>query len=212
LKHRTVEKTVEKCELAIAEGGEPEENEGNDLERDSLESKLIVRLHCKHGIYTSHFFCLVFPGYGRHSPVRLSAGVVKTHRLLLHTTELCSPAMLDSEDESRLVIAPKALRDVIEHFPFPRGPKADPKLIWKFDEEDVFLRGQEASFDSEGDYALTLLLFCTHCFFFLSKKKNPAKGLSTELSLSTSEFEQYDVLEPPITICFHIKEFQVRPL
>lgn len=67
--------------------------------------------------------------------------------------------MLDSEDESRLVIAPKALRDVIEHFPFPRGPKADPKLIWKFDEEDVFLRGQEASFDSEGDFARTSLPF-----------------------------------------------------
>ncbi|KAI0704254.1 Rad9-domain-containing protein [Cytidiella melzeri] len=157
LKHRTVEKSAEKCELAIVEGGEHEAND--EEEYDSLESKLIVRLHCKHG-------------------------VVKTHRLLLHSTELSSPSMIDSPDESRLTIAPKALRDLIDHFPFSKGPKYDPKLIWKFEEEDVFLRGQEMSVESE------------------------AKGLATELSISASEFEVYDVFNPPVTICFHIKEFQ----
>lgn len=44
LKHRTVEKSVERCELSIVEGNDQE----GDRE-DGLESKLILRLHCKHG-------------------------------------------------------------------------------------------------------------------------------------------------------------------
>ena len=47
LKHRTVEKTVDRCELSIVEGGA--EPQGENEEQDGLESKLIVRLHCKHG-------------------------------------------------------------------------------------------------------------------------------------------------------------------
>ena len=47
LKHRTVEKSAERCELSIVEGSP---NEGNDdEEHDSLESKLIIKLYCKHG-------------------------------------------------------------------------------------------------------------------------------------------------------------------
>ena len=46
LRNRTVDKTVNRCELSIIEGGaESEDNE----DQDSLESKLIVRLHCEHG-------------------------------------------------------------------------------------------------------------------------------------------------------------------
>lgn len=48
LKHRTVEKTVDRCELSIVEGAS-DQNEEPDEERDAFESKLIVRLHCKHG-------------------------------------------------------------------------------------------------------------------------------------------------------------------
>ena len=52
LKHRTIEKTVDRCELSIVEGFVPTENAGQDEDeedRDSLESRLVVRLHCKHG-------------------------------------------------------------------------------------------------------------------------------------------------------------------
>lgn len=48
LKHRTVEKTVEKCELSIVDG-DVNHGDSSDEERDTLESQLIVRLHCKHG-------------------------------------------------------------------------------------------------------------------------------------------------------------------
>lgn len=44
LRHRAVEKTVEKCEMSIVEGG------GSDVEEDGLESRLVVVLHCKHGL------------------------------------------------------------------------------------------------------------------------------------------------------------------
>jgi cell cycle checkpoint control protein RAD9A len=49
LRHRTVEKTVERCEMSIVEGVAPTEDETLDEDQDGLESKLIVRLHCKHG-------------------------------------------------------------------------------------------------------------------------------------------------------------------
>jgi cell cycle checkpoint control protein RAD9A len=46
-----VDKTVDRCELSIVEGASPsdDEREEDSEERDSLESRLIVRLHCKHG-------------------------------------------------------------------------------------------------------------------------------------------------------------------
>jgi cell cycle checkpoint control protein RAD9A len=58
LKHRTIEKTVDRCELSIVEGVLPAQGadyDDGDEDRDSLESKLIVRLHCKHGESYFHF-------------------------------------------------------------------------------------------------------------------------------------------------------------
>lgn len=53
LRHRGVESAVERCELSIVDG--PPEGEGGEgssdgeEERDTLESILVVRLHCRHG-------------------------------------------------------------------------------------------------------------------------------------------------------------------
>ena len=57
LKHRTVEKTVDRCELSIVEGAVHTQNQEPEDDADSLESKLIVRLYCKHGEchYPPHF-------------------------------------------------------------------------------------------------------------------------------------------------------------
>jgi cell cycle checkpoint control protein RAD9A len=46
LRHRTVEKTVERCEISIVEGADNDEA-GED--QDAFSSKLILRLYCKHG-------------------------------------------------------------------------------------------------------------------------------------------------------------------
>lgn len=160
LKHRTVEKSVERCELSIVEGKPTVEGEEVDEDEDSLESKLVVRLHCKHG-------------------------VVKTHRLLLLTSvSLMAPGVPDAMNESRLTIGPKALRDLIDHFPVAKAARSDPQLVWTFEDGEVGLKSMESSIDSRG------------------------KGqLSTELTISSGEFDVYDLYETPTTIAFHLREF-----
>lgn len=46
---------MERCELSIVEGNQVTDEEVEQEDRDSLESKLIVRLHCKHGKYLNMF-------------------------------------------------------------------------------------------------------------------------------------------------------------
>ncbi|KZP11597.1 hypothetical protein FIBSPDRAFT_756546 [Athelia psychrophila] len=162
LRHRTFEKSVERCELSIQDGPSAAEDdeEGDDDTRDSLESLLIIRLHCKHG-------------------------VVKTHRLRLDTpTALLAPGITNADNESRLTIGPKPVKDMIDHFPAAKGPKSDPQLIWSFGPSEVQLRSWETSLDSKGK-----------------------TQLSTELTISAEEFDVYDVYSSPITIAFHLREF-----
>ncbi|KIP03421.1 hypothetical protein PHLGIDRAFT_497258, partial [Phlebiopsis gigantea 11061_1 CR5-6] len=159
LKHRTVEKSVDRCELSVTEGRDGAQ--GGDIDdQDSLESKLTVRLHCKHG-------------------------VVKTHRLLLmNAPALMVPTAPDASCESKLSISARALKDLLDHFPIARGPKSDPQLVWSFSDDELVLKGLESSLDTS------------------------VRGqLSTELSISSAEFEVYDVYEPPTTIAFHLREF-----
>ncbi|KAF4567626.1 hypothetical protein EYR40_006627 [Pleurotus pulmonarius] len=159
LRHKTVEKTVDRCELSIIEGKESDENnEGED--EDSLESRLTVRLHCKHGI-------------------------VKTHRLILQTpSAMMAPGSPDTDNESHLTIGPRAVKDMLEHFPVARGTKSDPQLVWSFKDTEVEVKSLETSLDTKG-----------------------RSQLSTELSLSADEFDLYDVYSCPTTIAFHLREF-----
>lgn len=46
LRPRASDKAVERCELHLLEG-----SEDDDDDQDSLESKLVIKLHCKHGMY-----------------------------------------------------------------------------------------------------------------------------------------------------------------
>ncbi|KAI9064018.1 hypothetical protein FKP32DRAFT_1591428 [Trametes sanguinea] len=161
LKHKTIEKSCEKCEFVISDGASQAprlEDEGDD--QDTLESRLTIRLHCKHG-------------------------VVKTHRLPLNAAHnLMSPTFPDAALESHVTIGPKALRSMIEHFPFGRSAKSDPQLIWNFRDAEVQLRSLETAVDAKG-----------------------RAQLSTELTISADEFDEYDVLDTPMTIAFHLKEF-----
>lgn len=161
LKHRTVEKTVDRCEMSIIEGREAtEDSEPPRYDQDDLETRLIVQLHCKHG-------------------------VVKTHRLILLTpAALMAPGVPEALNESNLTIGPKALKDMIEHFPLARGAKSDPQLIWSFGESDVELRSLESSIDTKGK-----------------------AQVATELTISAEEFDVYNIYAPPTTIAFHLREF-----
>lgn len=50
LKHRTIEKSVDRCEMSIAEAG-PEDTKGS-LD-NGAENKLTMCFHCKHGMAIS---------------------------------------------------------------------------------------------------------------------------------------------------------------
>lgn len=54
LKHRSTEKSVERCELSIVEGLDTDP--ASDEEVDSLESKLVIKFLCKHGAPTPSRF------------------------------------------------------------------------------------------------------------------------------------------------------------
>ncbi len=83
-------------------------------------------------------------------------GVVKTHRLPLNaSSNLMSPSLPDAASESRLTIGPKGLKHMLEHFPFGKGSKADPQLIWNFHDTDVQLRSLESSVDAKGTHIPT---------------------------------------------------------
>ncbi|KAJ3762382.1 Rad9-domain-containing protein [Lentinula raphanica] len=133
LKHKTVESTLERCEISIVEGVSSEES--TDETQDGLESKLIVRLHCRHS-------------------------VIKTHKLLLlGSTSLIAPGVPDSSNETLLRIGPRAIRDIIEQFSLPKGAKSDPQLIWTFAEAEVAVRSLESSIDTRGKAQLATELF-----------------------------------------------------
>ncbi|KAF8894106.1 Rad9-domain-containing protein [Infundibulicybe gibba] len=160
LRHRTVEKTVERCELSIMEGAQPTDSQEADEDQDGLESRLIVRLYCKHG-------------------------VIKTHRLLLlSSVSPMVPGLPDTANQSSFTIGPKAIKDMLEHFPLSKGLKSDPQLIWDFGESEVALKSQEYSSDNKGK-----------------------SQLSTELSISVDEFDSYNIFSPPISLAFHLREF-----
>lgn len=134
---------MDKCELVITDADHPAQ--GDEDDRDSLESRLTVRLHCKHGESP----CM------RAKDVSSSAcaGVIKTHRLLLQTpNSLLAPAVPNAEDYSRLNIGARAVRDMIEHFTLQKGPKSDPQLIWTFDDFEVQLKGMETVMTSKSPY------------------------------------------------------------
>ena len=64
-----------------------------------------------------------------------------------------SPTMPDAEMESHITVGPKALRSMLEHFPFGKGAKTDPQLIWNFNESEVQLRSLESAVDAKGTFA-----------------------------------------------------------
>ncbi|KAF8488856.1 Rad9-domain-containing protein [Russula emetica] len=172
LKHKTLEKTLERLDLIIVNGVFNHEDE----DFDGLEGKLIVRLHCKHGI-------------------------VKTHRLTLQTpTSQLHLHVPEALNESHVVIGPKAMRDMIDHFPSTRG-KADPQLTWVFDDTEVQIRSLENSLNSNGtrnNVSPTSIYL---------KKYVGVGQLATELTISADEFENYDIFATPISLAFHLREF-----
>ncbi|KAF5389375.1 hypothetical protein D9757_004265 [Collybiopsis confluens] len=178
LKHKTIESTLERCEISTVEADSTHNADADDEKRDGLESKLIVRLHCKHG-------------------------VIKTHKLLLlGSTTLMAPGIPDPSHESLLTIGPRAIREMIEQFSLPKGVKSDPQLVWTFSETNVEVRSLGSSIDSKSEYQPFRLLI----WYPLHISTGTAQ-LATELSISAEEFDVYNLYETPTTITFHLREF-----
>jgi len=113
-----------------------------------------------------------------------------------------APGVPDATNESRLTIGPKPLRDLIDHFPVAKGARSDPQLVWTFEDGEVGLKSMESSVDSRGTSVTLSSKQVTH--------GSTGKGqLSTELTISTGEFDVYDIYETPTTIAFHLREFNV---
>lgn len=55
--------------------------------------------------------------------------------------------------DSRICVSPQAVKEIIEHFPFAKGPRSDPQLIWTFDANDVKVKTMANSLDSKGGNA-----------------------------------------------------------
>ena len=119
--------------MTIVDGAEVLEDEIRENE-DAFESRLIVRLHCKHGI-------------------------VKTHRLLLNTPSVDGIPNMEQEGvENHIAIQANTIKEVIEHFPNTRGPKNDPELIWWFGRDDVRIRSMEKGIDVKGSEVFWLYI------------------------------------------------------
>ncbi|KAI0695357.1 Rad9-domain-containing protein [Cerioporus squamosus] len=177
-RHRTNEKGCEKCDFIITDGpSQHVQVEDEDEERDSLESRLTVRLHCKHG-------------------------VVKTHRLALNVANNLAPSVPDAAQESRMVVGSKTLKSLLEHFPFGKGSKSDPQLIWYFYDDEVQLRSHAASVDDKGGVGRQSSVALMMLMIDVGRPQ-----LATELTISAEEFDEYDLQTGPMMLSFHLREF-----
>jgi cell cycle checkpoint control protein RAD9A len=132
-------------------------------------------------------------------------GIVKTHRLVLLTpNSLMAPGVPDALNESHLAIGPKAMKDMLDQFPSTRGTKSDPQLIWEFGNEDVKVKSCEASMDKSGIFLKSL----DYTEGVTSQRLGNVQ-LSTELTISSDEFEDYTVFSTPVSLAFHLREFSV---
>ncbi|CAE6427862.1 unnamed protein product [Rhizoctonia solani] len=126
LRHKTVEKSLEKCEMSIVEGVEGGTEGGEDQTEDqSAESKLLIRLHCKYG-------------------------VVKTHKLYLNQPPVILAPSLPMQRPSRFVVGPRAMKDLLDHF----GRRADAQLQWMFSDDEVRVRSLERDADNQGKHQI----------------------------------------------------------
>ena len=116
--------------------------------------------------------------------------------------------MPDPTLETSLTVGPKTMKNILEHFPFGKGNKTDPQLIWNFHEEEVVLRSLETNIDGKG--AEQLVMHTSSVNLTLDPLPSGRPQLVTELTLGATEFDAYDLQAGPVTIAFHLREFNVR--
>ncbi|KAG8883097.1 hypothetical protein FRB97_007234 [Tulasnella sp. 331] len=166
LRHRGFEKSVEKCELSIVPGRSSvtQQASGTTTSSDGgYQSVLLFRLHCKHG-------------------------VTKTHRLSLNAPPaFLAPHIPASPSQSRVVVGPRAIKDLIDHFAKTKGKGArggDLQLIWAWGATEVKVRTLRGLIQGHTD-----------------------SQIATSITVEAEEFDEYDISDPPVSLSFHLREF-----
>lgn len=114
------EKSIESVELQLQYGDED----------DELETKLLIKIHCK-------------------------KDATRTHRMPLAHADNSEP-ILDWNPRNRVSIGARAVREVLEHFPASRANRSDPQLAWEFDRAEVRVRTRPAAADKSSELSTQL--------------------------------------------------------
>lgn len=84
-----------------------------------------------------------------------------------------APGASDATNESHLTIGPKALKDLLDHFPIAKSARSDPQLVWTFEDTEVNLRSMESSIDSRGKF--TSSFYSLHFELNLSNRQRATR-------------------------------------
>ncbi|KAG8729766.1 hypothetical protein FRC12_020743, partial [Ceratobasidium sp. 428] len=174
LRHKSVEKSLDKCELSIVEGVEGSAAEGEERPEDqSTESRLVIRMHCKFG-------------------------VIKTHKLYLNQPPVILAPTLPQQRASRVTVGPRAVRDLLDHF----GRRADSQLQWMFSAGDVRVRSLERDADSQGKHQIATEISVPADEFDLYDVLVPPIGLAFHLREINASIALAESLSLPLELSF----------
>ncbi|KAG8701622.1 hypothetical protein FRC08_003991 [Ceratobasidium sp. 394] len=174
LRHKSVEKSLDKCELSVVEGVEGGAAEGGEEPGDqSVESRLVIRMHCKFG-------------------------VIKTHKLYLNQPPVILAPTLPRQRASRVTIGPRAVRDLLDHF----GRRADSQLQWMFSAGDVRVRSLERDADSQGKHQIATEISVPADEFDLYEVLVPPIGLAFHLREINASIALAESLSLPLELSF----------
>ncbi|KAF8323482.1 Rad9-domain-containing protein [Cantharellus anzutake] len=111
-------------------------------------------------------------------------GIIKTHRLSLKDPTSITPHIPDSSDPSRcrIVVGPQVVKDLLDHF--SGIAKIDAQLEWHF--EAVYVSVKTAD---------------------RTTRKRQDAHIATEIRVDADDFDVYAIQDPPISLCFHLREF-----
>ncbi|KAG9125605.1 hypothetical protein FRC07_006924 [Ceratobasidium sp. 392] len=174
LRHKSLEKSLDKCELSIVEGVEGGVAEGDERPGDqSTESRLVIRMHCKFG-------------------------VIKTHKLYLNQPPVILAPTLPQQRASRVTVGPRAVRDLLDHF----GRRADSQLQWMFSAGDVRVRSLERDADSQGKHQIATEISVPADEFDLYDVLVPPIGLAFHLREINASIALAESLSLPLELSF----------
>ena len=79
-------------------------------------------------------------------------GVIKMHHLLLNDPANNTASIIpDNDDESKVIVQARAVKQIIDLFPMTRGARNDPELVWRFHNRKVKIKNVDKGADGKGE-------------------------------------------------------------